>query len=60
MGTDHNVSVYEIAGAPSLRPPGTLVKRLRNINMNVYTQFRHVFRHPKVSTLKHEMKKGKN
>ena len=31
--------VYEITVAPSLKPPGTLQKKLRNINVYVYTLF---------------------
>ena len=42
--------MYEISVAPSLRPPGTSLKRLRNKNMNVHTQFKHVSRYPRVST----------
>ena len=47
--------MYEIPVAPSLRPPGTLLKRLRNINRNAYTQFKYVSRNPRVPT----QKKGK-
>ena len=43
-------TVHEITIAPSLRPPGTLLKILRNVNRNVDTQFKHVSRHPRVST----------
>ena len=55
----HRWPVYEITVAPSLRPPGTLLKRLRNINTNVYTQFKHASRHPRVSATKRQMKQGK-
>ena len=44
----------------SSRPETTsLLKRLRNINLNVDTQFKHVSRHPSFSTPKHGMKQGK-
>ena len=64
---EHNIIQLITFGAcmkktvgPSLRPPGTLLKKLSYIKMNIYTQFTHVFRHPRVSTPKHRMKQGKN
>ena len=46
------IPLYQIIVDLGLRPPGTLLKRLRNINQNVDTQFKHVSRHPRVSKLK--------
>ena len=42
-----------------MRPPGTLLKRLRSIYINVYTQFKHVYRHPSVSKPRNKIKVGK-
>ena len=44
--------VYEITVAPMLKQPGTLLKRLRNINVKDCTQFKPVSRHPGVKTKK--------
>ena len=38
----HRWPVNEITVAPSLRPPGILLKILRIIDMNVYTHFKPV------------------
>ena len=51
--------MYEITVATSVTPAGTLLNIFRNINNNVYTQFKHVFRNPRVSNLKHKMKQDK-
>ena len=53
------IPLYQIIVALGLRLPRTLLKRLRNINLNVDTQFKHVSRHPSFSTPKHRMKQGK-
>ena len=37
--------MYEITVAPSLRPHGTILNKLRNIDRYVFTQFVHVLRH---------------
>ena len=52
----HKWQSYEITVAPSLRPHGTLRKRLRNININDKTQVKQVTRHPGVSTPKLKIK----
>ena len=48
----HRWLLYEITVAPSLKPPGTLLKRLRKRNVKDCTQFKPVFRHPGVKTKK--------
>ena len=52
--------MYEITVAPSLRPPATLLRDLRNINVNIYTQFKHLSRHPGDSTPTLKIKPGQN
>ena len=44
----HRWPVFEITVPLFLRPPGTLLNRLRNIDKNVYSQFKHVSSHPSV------------
>ena len=40
----HRWLVYDIPVAPGLRPPETLLKRLRNLSMIASTQFKHAFK----------------
>ena len=39
-------TLYEITVVPSLRPPGNLRKRLRNMIGKAYTEFKHASRRP--------------
>ena len=52
--------MHQIIIALGLRPPGTLLMRLRSISQNVDTEFKHAFRHPRVYKSKLKMKQGKN
>ena len=45
-----NTGGYSMTLAICLKPFGTLLKILRNINNNVYIQSKHVSRHARVST----------
>ena len=56
----HRIPLQQIIVALGLKPPGTVLKRLRNRNQNVDTQLGDVSRHPRVSTLKHKIKQGTN
>ena len=54
ININHRWPVHEVPVDPSLRPPANLLKRLMNKDLNVYTQFKHVCRHVRVSRPKHE------
>ena len=51
--------MQQIIEALGTRPPGTFLKKLRNINQTVDTHFKNVSRHPRVSKPKHKTKQGK-
>ena len=51
---------YQIIVPVGLRPPETLVSRLRCINHNIDTQCKQVFRHPRVYTQKYKMMEAKS